>query len=372
MIRTLVETLDAGAGFQPGGALTFQVSLPRARYPGDGDRAHFTQQFTRSVAGLPGVESVGAVSHLPLGDYSNWYGFAWLDGATQEEKNSVLADQRAVTPGYFAALGARLVEGRWFEDSDDAGAQPVIIIDDLLARRLWPGESPLGRGLHVEAYENGNFIPRRNEVIGVVRHIQNHGLTTEARGQAYLPHPQSARPVMTYVVRSAGDPTVLARPIEARMHELDADLPLARVRPLAEYVHRASAPARFTTALAGIFAVAALLLASIGIYGVLAYAVQQRRQEIGVRLAMGARSGQILRLVVGRGFRAALAGLALGLVGALGLGRFLSGLLYGVTHTDPLTYVGVSALLLAVALLASWLPARRASRVDPALCLRCE
>jgi ABC-type antimicrobial peptide transport system permease subunit len=177
---------------------------------------------------------------------------------------------------------------------------------------------------------------------------------------------------MTYVVRTEGDPALLARPIAARLGALDPDLPMAKVRPLEHVVQRASAGARFTTLLAGIFGGAALLLAAIGLYGTLAYSVQQRSHEIGVRMALGAGSRQVLRLVIGRGLRAALIGLGLGVVGAIWLGRFLAGLLYGVTPTDGLTYGTVALLLLAVALLGSWIPARRATRLDPLLCLRCE
>ncbi len=372
MIRTLIYTLDASPGFRPAGALTFQVSMPRARYDDDTARALFTGRFIEEIEGLPGVESVGAVSHLPLDDYPNWYGFAWRDGATAEEKNSVLADQRAITPGYLQALGAELVEGRFFEASDHGETQPVLIIDENLAQRLWPGESALEHGLHMEAYQNGDFVARRAVVVGVVKHVQQHSLTADVRGQSYFPHPQSARPVMTYVVRTEGDPALMARPIAARLQALDADLPMANVRPLEEVVQRASAGPRFTTFLAGVFAGTALLLAAIGLYGTLAYSVQQRSHEIGVRMALGAGSRQVLRLVIGRGLRSALLGLGLGAIGAMWLGRFLAGQLYGVAHTDGLTYGAVALLLLIVALLGSWIPARRATRVDPLLCLRCE
>ncbi len=242
----------------------------------------------------------------------------------------------------------------------------------MLARALWPGESAIGRGLNLEAWDNGEFVARRAEVVGVVRHVQQHGLTSRPRGQAYLPHAQGARPVLSWVVRTEGDPTRLSAAVAAEVSRLDPDLPIAKVQPLAAYIDRASAAARFTAVLSGVFAVVALLLASVGIYGVLGYAVEQRRYEIGVRLAMGARAGQVLRLIVGRGLQAAVTGLGLGVIGAIAIGRFLAGLLYGVGPTDPPTFVGVGILLLLVAFLASWLPARRAARVDPSRCLRSE
>lgn len=370
MVRSLTELLRLEPGFRTAGVLTFQVSLPGVRYQGDAPRAVFAREFKSRLRELPGVQAVGGTSHLPLDDYPNWFGFYYPDGASEAEKIAEMADQRTVTPGYFESLGAELVAGRFFDARDDEEARRVVIVDRILADRLWPGEDPIGRGLHFEGWENGPFVLRRAEVVGVVNHIRHHSLTTELRPQIYIPYPQSARPVVTYVVRTGGPPQALAGPIRQVLADLDPDLPFAKVRTLQEYVDRAAAGARFTTVLASLFAALALLLAAIGIYGVMAFGVQQRTREIGLRLTLGATPAAIRRAVVGEGLRAAAAGLCLGLLGAFAIGGLLERLLFGVSATDPLTYAVVAGVLLAVALAAAYLPARRATRVDPMLALR--
>jgi len=370
MVRSLTELLRLEPGFRAAGVLTFQVSLPGARYPGDAPRAIFARDLEARLRELPGVRAVGGVSHLPLDDYPNWFGFYYADGASDAEKIANMADQRTATPGYFESLGAELVAGRLFDEHDDEETRRVVIVDRILAERLWPGENPIGKGLHFEGWENGPFVLRRAEVVGVVKHIRHHSLTTELRPQIYVPYPQSARPVMTYAVRTDGSPQALVGPVRQALARLDRDLPFSKVRTLQEYVDRASAGARFTALLASLFAALALLLASIGLYGVVSFGVRQRTREIGVRLTLGATPTAIRRAVVGEGLTAAGAGLGLGLLGALAVGGLLERLLFGVSSKDPLTYAVVAGVLLAVALVAAYLPARRATRVDPMLALR--
>ncbi|MCI0485263.1 MAG: ABC transporter permease [Blastocatellia bacterium] len=372
MIRTFTNLQVVDPGFNPEHALTFQLSLPGARYPDTGKRVDFSRQLNERLTTLPGVEAAGAISHLPLDDYPNWYSYYWKKDAPESERNTRMADHRAVTPGYFQSLCARLVAGRDFNLMDDADGRRVVIVDEALARRTWPNESAIGKVLGFEAYDDGSFVPAEAEVIGVVRHIRHHSLTTEFREQLYIPYPQSARPTITYVVRSSSDPLNLVASIRQELMALDKDLPLSKVRTMDEYVARAKTPARFTSVLSGVFAGIALLLTSVGIYGVISYSVARRTHEIGIRQALGAQSKDILRMVVGEGLGLALVGVGLGLIGAFALTRYLEGLLFNVSPTDPLTFAAVSVLLIGVALVACYVPARRAARVDPMVALRSE
>ena len=370
LLRTLAHTLESDPGFRPVGALSFQVSLPDSRYPDDSARAAAAVQIRDSLARLPGVTGVGAASHLPLDDYPNWYGFVWREGAAEAERSSVMADQRAVTAGYLEALGATLKAGRLITEGDRASQRPVAVVDETLARRLWPGRSALGQRLHLEGYDNGRFVPRQPEVVGVVGHVHHHDLLSRLRGQVFLPHQQNARPVLTWVLRTEGDPTRSIQMIGREIEAIDPELPMAKVRPLTYYVGRAAAAAGFTAALSAGFAIAALLLAAIGAYGVAANSVAQRTHEIGVRLALGARWEEILRAVVGRALVLAAIGLVIGLLASLSLVPVLKNLIHGVSLGDPMTYGAVVFVLLATAGLASFFPALRAARIDPVRCLR--
>jgi predicted permease len=372
LIRTLVQLKKVDPGFNPVQVLSFELNLSPTDYPGDEPRRNFILECEEELSDLPGVESIGAISHLPFDDYPNWYSPYAPEGITEEEKKGLLADHRAVTPGYFQACGARLIDGRYFDRQDNAAGRKVVIVDELLAKRSWPNESAVGKRVQVEHFSDWTFVPGWAEVVGVVQHINSHDLARAGRAQIYIPYPQSARPHLSYVVRTDGDPLSLVAQIRGELNGLDNNLAVSKFRPLTEYVDKAIAPRTFTAILSSLFGGLALLLAAVGIYGVVSYSVNQRTHEIGIRMALGAQSRHVIKLVIGRGVLLTMAGVAIGMIAALMLTRLMSGLLVGVGSTDAATFAGVAALLVGVALLANYLPARRATRVDPMVALRWE
>jgi putative ABC transport system permease protein len=372
MIRTFTQLLGVDPGFKADHVLTFQITLPQARYPKDPDRTRMLYQLSKNLSALAGVESVGAVHRLPFDDYVNWYSYYWKSGTPPAEQNKLLADHRATLPGFFQAMGIPIVSGRDFSDSDDAAHQRVLVIDELLAQRTWPGESPLGKELNVEVCKEGGFIRGTSVVIGVVKHARNLRLTDDGRPQVYQSFAQSPREILAFIIRATGDPQALVGPVRSEIGKFDADLPLAKVRPMSEYVRLARAASRFTMLLAAALATLALVLASIGIYGVTSYSVSQRCNEIGIRIALGAQRRDILKLVLSQGIGAVIAGVLVGLALSLLLMPALASLLFGVRPTDALTYAAVALFLSSVALLACYVPARRAMRVDPMTALRYE
>jgi putative ABC transport system permease protein len=372
MIRTFMQLLDVDTGFRADHVLSFQITPPVPHYAKDGDRVRLIYQLTKNFSTLPGVQSAGGVHRLPFDDYVNWYSYYWLDGAPLQDQNTLLADHRAITPGFFRSLGVPVIAGRDFEESDDATRRRVIIIDELLAKRTWSGESALGKKLNVEVYTNGDFSRATADVVGVVKHVKYLQLTDDGRPQVYEPYAQSPRELMAFTLHTTGQPEALVSAIRAEVDKLDKDIPLSKVRPLDEYVRQARAATHFTMLLAGALAALALMLASIGIYGVTAYSVSQRQNEIGVRMALGAQPRDVVRLVLGQGMAPVIAGISLGFVISWLLAPALSNLLFGVPPTDLLTFAAVAAFLSSVGLLACYVPARRAMRVDPMIALRYE
>jgi predicted permease len=373
LIRTFVRLLSVHTGFQADHVLTFQITPPVPRYAEGEDRARLIYQLRKNIAALPGVESVGGVHRLPFDDYVNWYSYYWIEGAPMQDQNKLLADHRSITPGFFHTLGVPLVAGRDFDESDDATRRRVVIVDELLAQRTWPHESAIGKKLNVEAQKaHGDFFRTPADVVGVVKHIKYMQLTDDGRPQVYEPYAQSPRELMGFTVRTTGQPESLVDAIRGEVDKFDKDIPLSKVRPMAEYVRLARAANRFTMLLAGAMALLALVLASIGIYGVTSYSVSQRRNEIGIRMALGAQPRDVLRLVLSQGMMPVIAGVSAGLGISWLLTPALSSLLFGVRPTDLPTFVGVAIFLSAVGLLACYVPARRAMRVDPMTALRYE
>jgi putative ABC transport system permease protein len=372
MIRTFVATQRVDPGFRAAGLLTLEMDLPGRRYPGDEKRTQLVRAVEEKLCALPGVESAGGVSHLPLDDYPNWYSRFAPAGAPAEKKNALMADHRSVTPGYFRAVGAQLVAGRFFDALDEAAGRAVVVIDERVAREAFPGKDPIGQKLELEKITEGEFAPGTAEVAGVVRHIQHHALTRQVRGQIYIPFSQSVRWHISFVLRTSGDPAALAGAVRGAVAALDQDLAISKLRPMTFYLDRAMSATRFTMVLAGIFGMLALGLAAVGIYGVLAYTVTQREREFGVRLALGAQPAQIQRQVLGEGMALTAAGLGLGATATFLLGGLLQGLLFGVTPLDATVFVSAAAVLPAAALAACWLPARRAARRNPVAALRVE
>jgi putative ABC transport system permease protein len=272
---------------------------------------------------------------------------------------------------YFQTMGIRLVRGRLFDPHDTNDAQQVAIVDETLARKYWGTEDPVGKRI---TFEGPDDKPRWREVVGLVAHVRNEGLEGESRGQYYAPYAQATGggQNLYVVVRTDGDPASLAPSVRGAIAGIDRDLPVFRVATMEQMVSDSLAQRRFSMLLFGIFAALALVLAVVGLYGVMSYAVAQRTHEIGLRMALGAQARDVLRMVVGQGMGLVAVGLGIGLLGALGLTRLMASLLYGVSASDPLTYAGIAILLGAVALLASYIPARRATKVDPMVALRYE
>jgi predicted permease len=322
-----------------------------------------TTEWEAELASIPGVERVGAISHLPLDlDLPNWYGPYRPQGATEDRTSAWISDYRAITPGYFAARGVRLIEGRPCDERDNPDAPPVTVIDEVVARTDWPGESPIGRWVDVQG--------EKRTIVGVVEHVHNHSLTENVRGIVYVPVQQSPRSPLTFVARATVDPLSLAPAIRQKLRQRSPERAIGKIRPMTTYVNRAIAPAGFTAVLAAVFGVIALVLATTGIYGVLNYQVSRRLPEMGIRMALGAGTRDVLGLVLREGIGLALAGVALGAAGALAAGRWLSALVYGVSPRDPLSY-GLALLLLpAAALLGCWRPAWRAAAANPAEMIR--
>jgi putative ABC transport system permease protein len=358
MAQTLSRIEQSHPGFQPRQVLTFQLPVGWAV----SDRRE-TAEWEAELASIPGVERVGAISHLPLDlDLPNWYGPYRPEGAPPERSSAWISDFRAITPGYFAAMGVRLIEGRPIEPRDHPDAPPVAVIDEMVARAEWPGESPIGRVIEVQG--------EKRAVVGVVEHVRNHSLTQDVRGILYVPVQQHARSPLTFVVRATGNPMALVPAIRERLQQRSPDRAMGKIRPMTAYVDRAIAPAGFTAVLAATFGFIALLLAATGVYGVLNYQVSRRLPEMGIRMALGAGRRDVLRLVLGEGIGLALGGIALGVAGALAAARWLASLVYGVSPRDPLSY-GLAILLLSGAtLLGCWRPASRAAAADPAQTIR--
>jgi predicted permease len=372
LVQTFVQLVNTSPGFQPGNALTFQVAPAGPRYKTDADAQNFFLQFEKRIAALPGVQAVGASSHLPFDDYPNWYEYYWREGAAASEQTNLMADHRAVLPGYFAALGAQFDSGRDSTETDNSSHPNVIIIDDSLALGAWPGENPLGKRLNVSFIHSGSFDRTLAEVVGVVKHVRYEDPMRVVRGQVYVPYAQSARENLGFVVRSQGDPATLTGSIRRELDQLDKDIPMARVRPLSAYVAQARAATRFATLVAASLAALALLLAALGVYAVSSYAVAQRTTEMGIRMALGADRHQLLRFILRQEVGPVLLGITIGLFLAWRLTPLLRSLLFGVSPYDPLTFLAIAAFLAAVGALACYAPARRATRVDTVVALRYE
>jgi predicted permease len=363
LVRTFAALLRVNPGFTAENALTFTTT------PGGYQFVHTVQSKLREI---PGVEAASASSHLPLdANYANWYDGYFKEGAPPEDQNTNLADDRSILPGYFQTIGATLISGRDFADADDAAHQHVAIVDDELAAREWPKESALGKKLNISDSPKGFYEFERDwvVVVGVVRHVQYHSLTTSVRPQIYVPFQLAPRPV-SFVVRASLPPAALRTAIRAKLDEVDKSAPLARVVTLGQLADQARAQNRFVAYLAAALAGVALLLACVGIAGVTSYSVAQRTNEIGLRMALGATSKNVLRMIVERNLVPVAAGLAIGIAFSLALASLLESLLFGVRPQDPLTLAAVAITVAATGVAACFLPAMRATRVDPLVALR--
>jgi putative ABC transport system permease protein len=320
------------------------------------------------VGSMPGVSAAGAISFLPLTNSGAATRFTIVGRPAPEPGHWTSADIRIVDPGYLAAMRIPLVRGRGLTAADRADAPPVVLINEAMARQFWPDGDPIGARLQI----NWTHPDVHPEIVGVVGNVHVSSLDGDLRPMIYYPQAQEASGSMTLVARHAGDPAALAVAVRAAVRALDHNLPVSDVATMSTWLVRSMADRRYPMLLLTVFAVLAVVLAAIGIYGVLSYAVNQRRREFGVRIALGAQGGDVLRMVVGGGMRLTLSGVGLGAAGAAVGARALSRLLYGVQPTDPVTFLAVTGVLVLVALIAICLPAVRATRVDPITVLRTE
>ncbi len=371
MLRSFVTLINVDPGFDADNVLTQQLFLPPATYAdGTAIMGFVDEVIDRSLA-LPGVVDAGVIYTLPLAGQDEDTGFL-IEGmapAPEGERNPVTWF-RPVTPGYPAAMKMRLVRGRWLQDADHTAAPLVVMINEASARRYWTDTEPVGSRVTLGRDDAGEWVWR--EVVGIAEDTKHFGLDQGERPAMYIPFHQAPRAFMNLVLRTTGDPMQLARSVQAEVWEIDADLAVTSVASMNDVISGTVAVPRLLMSVLAAFAGAAMILAAIGIYGVMSYGVAQRIPEIGVRMALGAKSTDVLRLVVGRGMALMFAGIVLGLAASLVLSRFLESLLFEVGAHDPLTFVLVPIILTVVALVACYVPALRASRVDPIVALRYE
>jgi predicted permease len=369
LIRSFMRLQQVNPGFQPQNLLVMQVSLPVFKYPEAGQRDAIYSQMLDQVRNLPGVKSVGATSVLPLSG-TNQSGSFQIEGRpVPQGQSSPHGDRWVATTDYFKTMTIPLVRGRYFDERDKADARGVAIIDETMARKYWPGEDPIGRRI---TFQGGAQNPIWREIVGIVGHAKHKGLEGESRVQYYVPHHQLPSANMFLVVQANNDPASLTSAVRSAIRTLDQDLPVYRVTTMERLVADSMAQRRFAVFLLGVFASLALVLAVVGLYGVMSYTVSLRTHEIGIRMALGAQAADILKMVVGHGMLLAGIGVVVGLIASYLLTRVMSSLLFGISATDPLTFIGISLLLTLVAFLACYIPARRAMKVDPMIALRYE
>jgi putative ABC transport system permease protein len=363
LIKSFYRLLQVNPGFAPERVLTMDLSLTDARYPTPQQKSEFFSQVLRRVESLPGVRSAALADSLPLSPYQ---GFLMMSPnglpprAALSSSTTVMVSRLEVSPGYFYTLGIPVLKGRTFTDHDDEQALKVAVVNEVVARRFWPTEDPIGKQL-------ANLT-----VVGVVGNTRHEGLSQETEAEFYVPYLQSPDNSLQLAVRTAVDPVSMVSAVRAQVRDVDPAQPLYHVATLQQVLSESLAPRRFSMLLLGIFAAIALALATVGIYGVMAFSVTQRTHEIGIRMALGAERRNVLRVIVRQGLRLTLLGVVLGIAGAWALTSFLASLLFGVAPRDPATFVLVSLALVVVSILACYIPARRATRVDPMVALRYE
>ncbi len=369
LLRSLRQVENVSPGLEIEGVLALDVYLPDAKYKTRDERLRFYQSVLEQIRRQPGVESASASMCTPV--VGQCWGSVYLvsDRPVPAQSDLPTSAFNMVESSYFRTMRVPLREGRFFDATDTPASPPVVVINERMARKWWPNESPLGKWIK-QGFPQDE-VPYR-EIVGVVGDVPQSGLDAEIRTEVFLPMSQDPAGGLTLLVRSSQAPMSQAKPVIAAVHALDPDQAVTAVQPMSQYIAESLARRRFNTLLLGLFGSLALLLAAVGIYGVVSYGVAQRRREIGIRTALGANPGDVLRLVFRQALRLAAVGLALGAVVAVGLTRFLSSLLFGVGPTDPLTFGGVALVVTGVVALACARPAHRAMSVDPSLALRSE
>jgi putative ABC transport system permease protein len=366
MLKSFARLQQVAPGFDPQHALTMEINLAPAKYARDEQRTAFLQQVLEGLRALPGVEFAGATHRLPLRGNSIM-GFQIEGRPTPAPGERTGANFRAITPDYFRAMGTPLVAGRTFTEAEAWQRPSAVIINQTFQRRYWPDENPLGKRIQLDGPDDPWLT-----IVGIAADVKESGLDAETAAGVYAPYVRAPAPGMTLVLRTGPEPLSLAAAASAELRRVDAEQAVSGISTLEELVSETVAQPRFNTGLLALFALLALTLAAVGIFGVMAYAVTARRQEIGLRMALGAEPRDVLSLVVWQGMKLAALGLVIGLLAALGLTRWLKTQLFGVEVTDPLTYIVIAGLVVVVTWLACYLPARRATKVDPLVTLRHE
>jgi predicted permease len=378
MIRSFLALRAIDPGFNPHGLLSVVVSVTGTKEAGPGEREVFFPQLVEQVRHLPGVESASAINHIPLGGDVWGLSFQVEGRPAQRSADMPSAIYRVILPGYFRTMNASILRGRDISDSDNQRGPGVVVINDWLARRYWPGQDAIGKRITLD---DVNDHAAWLTVVGVVKNTVRGDWSAPPEEEVFLPYLQNRKYLddpaahfayLTLVVRTGGDPAALAPLVRDTVHALDKSIVLSEVQTMDQLVAEATAEPRFYVLLLGGFGVIALLLAAVGIYGVMSYSVSRRTRDIGIRIALGARGGDVIRLVVGQGALLALMGVGVGLVAAWAVTRLMAGLLYGVQASDPATFCAVALVLTVVAVMACYIPARRAARVDPMIALRYE
>jgi len=369
LIRSFWRLHQVNPGFKTDRLLTLQLTLPRSKYPEGLPRVSFFERLQERLAALPGVEAASATSSILLPRLTNSSGF------TIENKPQDPREQRpdlpfdVVQPNYFQTMGIQLLNGREFTAQDTRDKPQVAIVNETLVKRYFPNEDPIGKRF---TFGDVNNNPRWITIVGVVRDTKRQGLDLPVRIESWMPHAQLPLRYMEVTLRTAGDPLALSQAARETVWSLDRDLPIPKMQTMEQILSENAAQRRLNMLLLGLFALVALILAAVGIYGVMSYAVTQRTREIGLRVALGAQTRDVLGLIVGQGMKLALAGVIIGLAAAFVLTRLMSSMLFDVSVTDPVTFAAIAVLLTGVAFVACWVPARRAAKVDPMVALRCE
>ena len=370
LVRTLSKLRAVDPGFRADHLLTMNIALPGSKYPENTAKPRvFYRELLRGVNSLPGVQTAGAVSILPLGGNFDTAG-TLPEGLALGAGEMPYPERYIVTRGYFDAMKLRLKRGRFLSDADDENAPLAVLISETAAQRWWPNQDPIGRRVKAPGFDNSP--PPWRTVVGVLQDVKQAGLNAPHTMQIYLPHAQYSTQYLTLVVRTGSDPLSVVGEIRQEVSRLDPELPVSNVASMDQVINESVVSQRFSAVLLGSLAGLGLLLATVGVYGVLSYSVSQKTREIGIRMALGAARRDVLALVVGNGLKLLLIGVVAGTAAALLVTRLMSNLLFGISASDPLTFAGVAVFLSAVALLACYIPARRAAKVDPIVALRYE
>jgi len=366
MIKSFLRLQQMNIGFNPDHVLAVSVSLPSSRYPEDRQQVAFFQEALERLQSLPGIQSAGATTGLPLTLDIHGSDFRIEGHPEPEAGKEMIINTRSVSPGYFRTLGISLIKGRDFSDRDKSDAPAAAIINDELARIYFPGEDPIGKRISFD--DRQSWI----SIVGIIGDVKQLGLDSSAKPEVYFPYLQVVAPEMSLVIRTSSNPLSLAAALKSQIQAIDKDLPIDDAKTMQQLLAESSSGRRFNMLLLSVFAAVALVLAIVGIYGVMSYTVARRTHEIGIRVAVGAQPLDVFRMVIGQGMKLAIIGVACGLVGAFGLTRLMTTMLFGVEPTDPATFVSIAVLLTGVTLVACYIPARRATKVDPLVALRYE